>query len=92
MGLFTRRAHEPRDGPVATTTHEPKTAATSSRFGFMNRNQGHGSKSPVVMSMSTRPKFGQWLKVTWLDIVTMAIMGLIGLGVTLPSPKHISRN
>ncbi len=31
--------------------------------------------------MATRPGFGQWLKHTWLDIVTMAVMGAIGLGV-----------
>jgi diacylglycerol diphosphate phosphatase / phosphatidate phosphatase len=32
--------------------------------------------------MSRRPTFGQWLKGTWLDIVTMACMGAIGLGVS----------
>lgn len=31
--------------------------------------------------MATRPSFGQWLKVTWLDILTFVIMGVIGLGV-----------
>jgi diacylglycerol diphosphate phosphatase / phosphatidate phosphatase len=28
-----------------------------------------------------RPSFGQWLKFTWLDLLTMACMGAIGLGV-----------
>lgn len=37
--------------------------------------------------MSRRPTFGQWLKGTWLDIVTMACMGAIGLGVSLHRPK-----
>ncbi|TGJ88511.1 hypothetical protein E0Z10_g259 [Xylaria hypoxylon] len=32
-------------------------------------------------SMATRPSFGQWLKVTWLDILTFVIMGVIGLGI-----------
>ncbi|KAI1271811.1 phosphatidic acid phosphatase type 2/haloperoxidase [Xylaria sp. FL0933] len=32
-------------------------------------------------SMATRPSFGQWLKVTWLDILTFVIMGAIGLGI-----------
>ncbi|KAJ3561027.1 hypothetical protein NPX13_g9103 [Xylaria arbuscula] len=32
-------------------------------------------------SMATRPSFGQWLKVTWLDILTFIIMGAIGLGI-----------
>lgn len=35
-------------------------------------------------SMATRPSFGQWLKYTWLDILTMAAMGAIGLGVSGP--------
>ncbi|KAH8592337.1 putative lipid phosphate phosphatase 1 [Bisporella sp. PMI_857] len=78
MGLFSRRA--PRDGPTTTTTHEPKT-------GFFNRNHGDGTRmAPAVMSMSTRPSFGQWLKVTWLDIATMAAMGMIGLGVYTARP------
>lgn len=38
-------------------------------------------KQPMVLPMSRRPPFGQWLKVTLLDILTMAAMGAIGLGV-----------
>jgi hypothetical protein len=43
--------------------------------------------------MATRPSFGQWLKVTWLDIVTMVIMGVLGLGVSLvlPLDNHVYR-
>ena len=70
MGIFSRRS--PRDGPVSTSTHEPKT----SRFG-KNKHA-----APAVMSMSTKPTFGAWLKVTWIDIATMAAMGMIGLGVS----------
>jgi diacylglycerol diphosphate phosphatase/phosphatidate phosphatase len=42
------------------------------------------------MNMNTRPSFGQWLKVTWLDIVTMVILGTIGLGVyeAHPAPSR----
>jgi diacylglycerol diphosphate phosphatase/phosphatidate phosphatase len=43
----------------------------------------HERKETLIMNMSTRPTFSQWLKVTWLDIVTMAVMGIIGLGVSL---------
>lgn len=32
--------------------------------------------------MQTRPMFGQWLKYTWLDILTMAVIGALGLGVS----------
>ncbi len=44
--------------------------------------RGHAGAEPY--SMATRPSFGQWLKVTWLDIVTMIIMGALGLGVRGP--------
>jgi len=74
MGLFTRRA--PRDGPVVTNT--PQTGG-----GILNRKHNKANRTaPVAMSMSTRPSFGQWLKATWLDIFTMAAMGMIGLGVS----------
>jgi len=33
--------------------------------------------------MSMAPSFGQWLKAVWLDILTMFILGAIGLGVSL---------
>ncbi|KAF9278206.1 hypothetical protein BGZ88_000725 [Linnemannia elongata] len=39
-----------------------------------------------MYSTQTRPKFGQWLKGTWLDILTMIIMGAIGLGVYAARP------
>lgn len=42
----------------------------------------HHDKGTPYYSMNTRPSFGQWLKHTWLDIVTMVIMGVIGLGVS----------
>jgi len=90
MGLFTRRAREPRDGPVVASAHghEPKTARSG--FGLFSRNRSHTANDPLVMSMATRPSFGQWLKVTWLDILTMAIMGIIGLGVyeARPAPSR----
>lgn len=35
---------------------------------------------------NSRPSFGQWLKVTWLDIITMALMGALGLGIYEASP------
>lgn len=61
-------SRKPRDGPPAhATTTQPKH---------------HNDKGTPYYSMSTRPKFGQWLKHTWLDIVTMVIMGVIGLGVS----------
>ena len=39
-------------------------------------------------TMERRPRFGQWLKIIWLDLVTMAAMGAIGLGVCFHSLFH----
>ena len=30
---------------------------------------------------SRRPTLWQWIKITWLDILTMVCMGLIGFGI-----------
>ncbi|KAI1263550.1 phosphatidic acid phosphatase type 2/haloperoxidase [Xylariaceae sp. FL1019] len=48
----------------------------------------HGSSKNYTMT--TRPSFGQWLKVTWIDIATMVIMGVIGLGIyeAPPAPNR----
>ncbi|KAK3325004.1 phosphatidic acid phosphatase type 2/haloperoxidase [Apodospora peruviana] len=72
MGLFTRH---PRDGPaVAPAAHGTNGHARTRR----------GHHEPYTMT--TRPTFGQWIKVTWLDILTMAAMGAIGLGVYMARP------
>ncbi|KAI0445084.1 phosphatidic acid phosphatase type 2/haloperoxidase [Xylaria telfairii] len=41
-------------------------------------------------SMAARPSFGHWLKVTWLDILTFVIMGVLGLGIyeAPPAPNR----
>jgi hypothetical protein len=55
MGFFNRR---PRDGPAPAVT-----ASNGNRRAAPDRNMPY--------SMATRPTFGQWLKHTWLDILTM---------------------
>ncbi|GAO15359.1 uncharacterized protein UV8b_07080 [Ustilaginoidea virens] len=37
-------------------------------------------------TMHSRPTFGQWLKLTGLDIATMIVMGAVGLGVYMADP------
>jgi diacylglycerol diphosphate phosphatase/phosphatidate phosphatase len=80
MGFFNRRAAPvAADTTTATGTHHEKKA------GMFGRNEPkmttHGAPSH-----NTRPTFGQWIKATWLDIITMAIMGAIGLGVYMADP------
>ncbi|KAI0423687.1 phosphatidic acid phosphatase type 2/haloperoxidase [Xylaria sp. FL1042] len=71
-------------------------------MGFFNRRGRDGTNHHHQMndtrrsrhvtntySMATRPSFGQWLKVTWLDILTFIIMGAIGLGIYEAPPAPI---
>jgi len=66
---------------------------------LFNRNRTTATADPAVASKPAsrshrrshgggfggRPSFGQWLRETALDILTMFIMGAIGLGV-IPLP------
>lgn len=71
MGIFNRK-QPVAEGPAGAA--EPTTRTS---------RKTHGNSTPYY-SMATRPSFGQWLKYTWLDILTMVIMGVIGLGVSNP--------
>lgn len=37
--------------------------------------------SVIGRHMNERPTFGEWLRTIWLDILTMAALGAVGLGV-----------
>lgn len=80
MGFFNRRqAPVAADTTTTTGTHHEKKAGI---FGHKEpRMTSHGSPSH-----NSRPTFGQWIKATALDIITMAIMGAIGLGVYMADP------
>lgn len=84
MGLFTRRTR-PVDANTTTATGTGPTTAPhtekTGRHSIMNkRDRNHAA--PMAGTLSTRPTFGQWIKGTWIDILTMACMGAIGLGVS----------
>ncbi|KAI9772377.1 MAG: hypothetical protein M1835_006272 [Candelina submexicana] len=83
MGIFSRRARA--DGPVASTT-AANTTATGNGHSHAHHekttNRVHGGHG----HLNSRPPFGQWLKATWLDILTMIALGAIGLGVYNADP------
>jgi diacylglycerol diphosphate phosphatase/phosphatidate phosphatase len=82
MGFFNRRQQAPvaADTTTATgTTHHEKKGGVFGRKESRVTSRG----SP---SWNSRPTFGQWIKATALDIVTMAVMGAIGLGVYMADP------
>ena len=85
FNLFGRRGRT-NDATATTgpgTTGNGTTTATDRtprrggyKEGFRGRNHG-----TYPDSLNSRPTFGQWLKGVWLDILTMAALGAIGLGV-----------
>jgi hypothetical protein len=72
--LFSRH---PRDMNTATTN-----GTTKPRRGLFGARTHETRESTGAMSTTSRPRFGQWLKATWLDLLTMIILGAIGLGVS----------
>jgi diacylglycerol diphosphate phosphatase/phosphatidate phosphatase len=80
-----------------TGRHSTEKRGFGGRFGgggFGKKSKTRSGRGPFgrkgeaasPYTMSTRPTFGQWLKHTALDIVTMAILGAIGLGVYFADP------
>lgn len=84
MPLFGRsRVDGAEAGPTTTGTRR------SRRDRHAN---GHANDS-MAYPMATRPSFGQWLKVTWGDILTMILLGALGLGVSFShAPIHYLAN
>ncbi|KAF2019670.1 acid phosphatase/Vanadium-dependent haloperoxidase [Aaosphaeria arxii CBS 175.79] len=83
MGFFNRRT-APADANTATATgtHERKPGIFSRRGEKTAHHHGHHGSN----AWNSRPTFGQWIKATALDIVSMAILGAIGLGVYMADP------
>ena len=72
MGLFNKRAAaaDPNTGVAAGThTHEKKPGLFSKRQHGAGATHHNGTQA-----WNTRPTFGQWIKATALDLVTMAAM------------------
>lgn len=86
MGIFTRRRADAGDSGV----HEPITNKMAGHRQGREKSHGAGGYDINSGQFNRRPSFGQWLKVTWLDLVTMVIMGIIGLGVyeAHPAPSR----
>jgi diacylglycerol diphosphate phosphatase / phosphatidate phosphatase len=96
MRFFNRRSPavvEDTNAPATTTA--PTTSPTHSRHSRRSHRRSHEKThrtpfDPETGYYNRRPSFGQWIKMAWLDIVTMAVMGVIGLGVyeAHPAPSR----
>ncbi|KAJ9664134.1 hypothetical protein H2198_000352 [Neophaeococcomyces mojaviensis] len=91
---FLRRGRQTRTDPVS---HDPATTGATgshhtrtSRFGRHHGTTDEKTSRPLFDQNSgnfnRRPSFGQWLKFTWLDLLTMAAMGAVGLGIYNADP------
>jgi hypothetical protein len=77
MGFFNKKnTAAPADTTTATGTHREKSSGI-----FAHKNDHGGARV-----WNSRPTFGQWIKATALDIVTMAALGAVGLGVYFADP------
>lgn len=46
-------------------------------------------RAEKIYLRSRTPQFGQWIKQTWLDIVTMLVLGAVGMAVSLPAALQV---
>lgn len=83
MGIFSRRpkanadSSHPMDQNVAASTHDHQDEHPHSHKEKFNVDSGYYNRAP---------SFGQWIKMTWLDILTMVFLGAVGLGVYRADP------
>ena len=92
MPSFNRKP-KPADANTATAvggtnTQQPATSEKAGLRGILGRRNRQSAQERAAYNhdnLNARPRLGQWLKGTILDIITMVIMGAIGLGVSLPS-------
>ncbi|KAJ0335096.1 hypothetical protein COL922a_009745 [Colletotrichum nupharicola] len=75
FNLFGRRRHNPE---TPLPTHRRRSSDETKINERWHRGEPY--------SMAHRPSFMLWLKVTWLDILTMIAMGAIALGVFRAHP------
>ena len=70
MGFYNRRtaAADPNT-TAAAGTHEKKPGI------FSKRNHTTATTHNGTPAWNTRPTFGQWIKATALDIISMLFMG-----------------
>jgi hypothetical protein len=79
---FWKRHPAPIDGNTATAAGQP-IATDPKHEGHRGHHGHHGNHGGYPVTFNARPTFGQWLKATGLDILTMFILGAIGLGVSI---------
>lgn len=73
--------------PVTSSNDVASTNVSGAENENQSRKPGQTDAErdqPIVNT--ERPSFGQWLKAAWPDLLTMIIVGAVGLGVSQSSP------
>lgn len=83
MPFFNRRTAPADANTSSSVTGTREKHSRGNIMSSMDRRHKdkHTNTSYGTNAMYKRPSFGRWIKATGLDIVTMIIMGAIGLGV-----------
>ncbi|GAA6029446.1 hypothetical protein JCM8097_003683 [Rhodosporidiobolus ruineniae] len=86
-----------KPSPAHHHPHDPRTSI-GTHTTAVNMGQTAGAGGAPVGDQSVagggrgrawvyqRPKFGQWLKMYWVDLLTMAALGAVGLGIYEADP------
>lgn len=101
MSFFNRRP-KPADVNTATAvgaSDSPAPVPAPEKTGLRGLMARRG-RQPAIEEKATesndnpnpRPKFGQWLKGAILDVIVMAVVGAVTLGVSISSnPRQLNR-
>ena len=99
---FFNKKPQAADANTATAVGNNNNAPATEKSGLKglmsrrNREPAQPTQDQAAYghdNLNRRPTFGQWLKGTIVDIITMVIMGVIGLGVCItPSNIHSNAN
>lgn len=92
---FFNRKPQAADANTATSVggnNAPTTEKTGLKGLLYRRTRAPAQERAAYdnENLNARPRFGQWLKGTIFDIITMVIMGIIGLGVSCASQRSSS--
>jgi hypothetical protein len=81
---FLNRKPQAADADTTTAVGGSNAPASEKKGLFSRRSHAPAEERAAYgnENLNARPRFGQWLKGTIFDIITMVVMGVIGLGVS----------
>jgi diacylglycerol diphosphate phosphatase/phosphatidate phosphatase len=89
---FFNKKPQAADADTTTAVGGSNAPASEKKGLFSRRTQTPAEERAAYgnENLNARPRFGQWLKGTIVDIITMVVMGVIGLGVSFARSRSSS--